>query len=118
MELARLEEKVFLLGMWKSIDEMEDNITLGELHRHFLTHQENEYNDRAFTASLKGVKLDPWVDPDEEETSTKRSSFEEIKERAALRAAIANGDVSPDSHLARGLSEPQAFEGFGYIEEE
>lgn len=113
MELAKLEEKVFLLGMWKSIDEMEDNITLGELHRHFLTHQEKEYNERAFAASLKGVKLDPWVDPDEEPVE---SSFEQIKRRAAIRAAIANGEISADSDLAKEASERKPFEGFGYEE--
>jgi len=57
--------------------------------------------------------MDPWKDPDEDDVpELKTSSFEDIKARAARRAAIANGDISADSELAQEKSSP--FEGFGF----
>ena len=86
-----------------------------ELHRLFMNKQEQEYNDKAFAASLKGVKMDPWVDPDEKESGESvEQKFDRIKHRAAVRAAIANGDLPED------YKEPKTdyLEGFGFESED
>lgn len=102
--MIKLEEKVFQLGIWNNVDALEDNLTLNELHRLFLASQEKEHNERMFAASLKGITLDPWKDPDEPEVKT----FEQIKEEAARKAAIANGEMEEDIPTMSG------DDGFGF----
>jgi len=80
-------EYVFTLGNWKSIEELEDSVTLEELHRLFLAQQRREYRERAFAASLQGVELPAYDDPDYEDVTT----FDELKQRVAARQAEAMG---------------------------
>lgn len=79
----KLEEYVFQLGSWKSLNELEDNVTLDELHRLFTAQQKAEHAQRSFAAALKGVEMDPFRDPDLEDVPT----FDEVAERAAKRRA-------------------------------
>lgn len=68
-------------GPWKSIEELEDNVTLQELHRLYLARHRAEYNDKIFLAALQGVEMPPYNDPDYEDVP----SFEDIKKRAEQR---------------------------------
>lgn len=65
------------------MNELEDYVTLEELHRLFTTQQKKEHSQRQFAAALKGVEMEPFDDPDLEDVTT----FEEITERAAKRRA-------------------------------
>lgn len=105
MELIRLEEYVLSLGNWRSIDELEDNVTLEGLHRLFLAQQRKEYNDKIFNAALQGIKLDPYDDPDYEDVTT----FEELKARVAEKQHEA-------THGA--VSAYPEYESMGFIVEE
>lgn len=116
MEMMRLEEKVFGIGRWDNLTELEDKLTMTELHRLFLAQEEKEYNHMVFLASLEGAKMEPWKDPDEE-TGARTSSFDEIKERAARRAAIENGEISADSNV-QSLHSLSASNGFEVVEED
>lgn len=82
------------VGSWRSVDELEESITLEELHRLFLTQQRIEYNAKAFSAALKGVQLDPYDDPDYEDVTT----FAELQERVAVkqREALGVGSSHPE----------------------
>jgi hypothetical protein len=114
MEVMKLEEKVFQLGSWSSLDELEESLTMTELHRLFMTQQEKDYESKRFAASLKGVSMDPWEDPsDKYEEQAKPASFEEIKARAMKRAAIENGELPADTQL-----DEAPYEGFGFESED
>jgi hypothetical protein len=103
--LYRLEENVLSLGNWHSIDELEEHLTLEELHRLFLAQQREKYNDKMFNAALQGIKLDPYDDPDYEDVTT----FEELKQRVAEKQREANHGATS--------SYPE-FESMGFTVEE
>lgn len=89
------------VGSWKSIDELENNITLEELHRMFLTQQRIDYSKKTFDAALQGVQLDPYDDPDYAGATT----FDELKERVAAKQREAFGGGSSHPELeALGLA--------------
>lgn len=77
------------MGSWKSIDELEENISLQELHRLYLTVQRTSYNDKMFRAALEGVKMEPYEDPDYADVTT----FEELKQRVAAKQHEASGGM-------------------------
>ena len=120
--MFKLEENVFGLGNWTSLDELEENLTMTELHRLFLAKQESDHNQRMFAASLKGVEMDPWVDPYSEASQQVRSNetieerHERVKQQAAIRLAIANGELPEDyEYSSTGSS---GLEGFGIESED
>ena len=93
MELFKLEERVFSLGNWASLEELESNITMTELHRLLLAVERKDHEDKMFAASLKGIKLDPWRDPDEDgrmgdrNHETPQERAKRIKREGELQAA-------------------------------
>lgn len=96
-----MEYVFYSVGTWKSIDDLQDSITLEELHRLFLTQQRIEYSRKQFDAALQGVTLDPYDDPDYADATT----FEELKERVAAkqREAFGGGSSHPEFE-AMGLA--------------
>lgn len=86
-------------GSWSSFDHIEESLTLDELMLLYSTIQESIEEDRVFAASLKGIDL---RDGQKGEES---SSFEEIKRRAAAKAA---GKTEEELEFA-GM-------GFGFVE--
>ena len=66
-------------GSWKSIDELEDNVSIGELERMLTAARDVRYEERKFFASLKGIDLDG--------ESNEKSKFEEVEERAKAKLA-------------------------------
>lgn len=69
-----------LIGPWKSVEEVEENLCLPELVALIKVHAEEEWADRKFAAALKGIEL---PDPQQEHVAT----FEEVKRRAEARLA-------------------------------
>lgn len=118
MGLERIEEYVFTMGSWKSIEELEENVTIDELHRLFVTKQKIDHEARQFAAGLKGIKMDPFVDPDE-----KKTELDEVNKRADIKRRLILQGKNPNNYAnieemeqAIGLREMQEL-GFG-IEEE
>lgn len=87
------------------MDELEEHISLQELHRLYLTVQRNSYNDKMFKAALEGIKMEPYEDPDYEDVTT----FEELKQRVAAKQHEASG--------GRVSSYPE-YEDMGFAVEE
>lgn len=73
-----MESEVFLLGTWKSYDELEENLSLPELNATLEAIRESDYQNKRFQAGLQGVDLDA-------ESGT-GSKAEEIKKRGQERA--------------------------------
>lgn len=69
LDLAKIETEVFLLGIYKDYEELEESLSLQELIAIINTKRDLEYHEKEFMASLQGVSLDggknsePKVDP-------------------------------------------------------
>lgn len=84
------------VGAWQSIEDLEENVTLEQLHRMFLTQQRIEHQTKSFEAAINGVQLDPYEDPDYDDVTT----FEELKQRVAAKQqeAMRAAGVTTSSH--------------------
>lgn len=110
-----IEEYVFTLGSWKSIEELEDHLTIDELHRLFVTKQKLDHEAKRFTAALKGVEMDAYVDPDDGE----KTELDDINRRADIKRRLIMQGKNPDNYAnieemenEVGLQEIQEL-GFG-----
>ena len=108
LDLNKLESEAFLLGIWKNYDELESSICLAELMSILEQKREIDYQDKKFTASLKGIDLD--------EASGKREEdpWEAMKARVAAKTSgIGNGNPN-DITSFQGIKAQQAGFGIGY----
>lgn len=64
-DLASIEAQVMLLGIYKSFEELEDNLTIEEMTLILNAHQEEKDSDRRFLAAVNGIKLDEGGDAKE-----------------------------------------------------
>ena len=81
LDLNKLESEAFLLGIWKNYDELESSICLAELMSILEQKREMDYQDKKFTASLKGIDLDDASGKKEEDP------WEAMKARVAAQAS-------------------------------
>jgi hypothetical protein len=108
LDLNKLESEAFLLGIWKNYDELESSICLAELMSILEQKREMDYQDKKFTASLKGIDLDDATGSKEEDP------WEAMKARvAAKESGIGNGNPN-DITALQGIAAQQAGFGIGY----
>jgi hypothetical protein len=108
LDLNKLESEAFLLGIWKNYDELESSICLSELMAILEQKRELDYQDKKFTASLKGIDLDEAVGKTEEDP------WEAMKARVAAQASgIGTGDPNDITSL-QGIKAQQAGFGIGH----
>lgn len=107
LDLNKLESEAFLLGIWKNYDELESSICLAELMSILEQKREMDYQDKKFTASLKGIDLD------EASGKQEQDPWEAMKARVAAKASgIGNGDPN-DVTALQGVRAQQAGFGIG-----
>lgn len=107
LDLNKLESEAFLLGIWKNYDELESSICLAELMSILEQKREIDYQDKKFTASLKGIDLDEASGKQEEDP------WEAMKARVAAKASgIGNGNPNDITSL-QGVKAQQAGFGIG-----
>jgi hypothetical protein len=58
LDLAKLESELFLLGIWKDYEELETSLSMPEITITLNAKRDLEYQDKKFTAALKGIDLD------------------------------------------------------------
>jgi hypothetical protein len=58
LDLAKLETELFLLGVWKSYDELESSISMAELITTIAGKRDLDYEEKKFLAAIQGVELD------------------------------------------------------------
>lgn len=108
LDLNKLESEAFLLGIWKNYDELESSICLAELMSILEQKREMDYQDKKFTASLKGIDLDEASGKQEEDP------WEAMKARVAAKASgIGNGNPNDVTSL-QGIKAQQAGFGIGH----
>lgn len=96
--LADIETKVFLLGIWKSFEELEENISIPEINAILEAKVKEDYEHKQFLAAIKGIEM-----PDYDTGDT---TFEDVKRRALGDDPDTNDIVNLKGVLA-------AKEGFG-----
>jgi hypothetical protein len=80
-----------LLGVWKSVEELEMHISLTELQSILEAYREKELRDRRFTAALKGIDLD------ESMNGSAKDRVEEMKRKAeAVQSGISEDQFEFD----------------------
>lgn len=87
LDLAKLETEVFLLGAWKSYEELELSISIQELMAILSTNRELDYEEKRFMAALQGVDLD-----EQTGKSKGQQEWEDLKARVASGGKAASGD--------------------------
>ena len=68
-----------LIGIWKNIEDLEDNLSLPELNAILGASRDREYRQNKFAASLKGIDLDKISAEQNQER------FDEIERRAQAK---------------------------------
>lgn len=94
LDLAKLEAEVFLLGIWKDYNELEESLSMPELTATLESKREIDYQEKKFLAAIQGVDLD--------EQSGKKNAWEEMKARvfSGGQAADANDIMAYQGHNA------------------
>jgi len=72
-----------LLGNWKNIEELEESLSLEELHVVVKAARDREERHHRFMAAIKGINLDEG----DAEVITAQEKVEEMKRRAEARRA-------------------------------
>lgn len=73
LDLAKLESEVFLLGIWKDYEDLEESLSMPELTATLVAKRELDYSDKKFQASIQGIDLD--------KNTGKSNAWEEMKAR-------------------------------------
>lgn len=101
-DLAALESEVFLIGIWKDYEELEESLSMPELTATISAKREIEYNDKKFLAAIQGVDLD--------KQSGKQNAWEEMKARVFSKGATSD---SNDVIALQGANAQKAGFGIG-----
>lgn len=73
LDLAKLEAEIFLLGIWKDYQELEESISMPELMATLSSNRELDYQEKKFLAAMQGVDLD--------KNSNRQKEWEDLKAR-------------------------------------
>lgn len=98
-----MEAEVFLSGVWKNYDELEESLSLPELLATLEATRKMKWKDYRFQASMQGVSLP--LDPTADEGRT----FEEIKRDAMIRAQGGDPSTNDVTNLTGAVAEAEGF---------
>lgn len=103
LDLAKLENEVFLLGIWKSYDELERSISIQELMSILTTIRDLDYEEKKFMAALQGINLD-----ESSESNKGQQEWEDLKARV-----FSNGQAKDSKDILALQGQNAAKAGFG-----
>jgi hypothetical protein len=102
-DLAKLESEVFLLGIWKDYNELEESLSLSEIMAIISSKRELDYQEKKFFAAIQGVDLEDSSDSDRGQ-----------KEWENMKARVFSGGATNDSNDVLSLQGQNAKKaGFG-----
>ena len=105
-DLAKLESEVFLLGIWKDYNELEESLSLSEIMAIISSKRELDYQEKKFFAAIQGVDLEDSADEQRGQ-----------KEWENLKARVFSGGATSDSNdvlSLQGQNAKKAGFGIGY----
>lgn len=91
----KLEAELFLLGIWKNFEEMEENLTIAELETLLESKRDADFQKNKFMAALKGIDLD--------EPTTDAPTFDEIKRRADAKNRGVSAEALEFAEIGIGI---------------
>jgi hypothetical protein len=102
-DLAKLESEIFLLGIWKDYNELEESLSLSEIMAIISSKRDLDYQEKKFFAAIQGVDLEGSNDSERGQ-----------KEWENLKARVFSGGATNDSNDVLSLQGPTAQKaGFG-----
>lgn len=104
LDLAKLETRVFLIGIWKDYEELETSLSMPELVAILDNQNENDYQHKKFLAAIQGIDLD------EQSGNSKRNAWEDMKARVFSKGKAVN---SNDVLALQGINAQKAGFGIG-----
>jgi hypothetical protein len=103
LDLAKIESEVFLLGIWKDYNELEESLSMPELVATLGVRRELDYQEKKFLAAIQGVDLD-------KNSGSDRGQ----KEWEDMKARVFSGGATTDSNDILALQGHNAQKaGFG-----
>jgi len=103
LDLAKLESEIFLLGIWKDYQELEESLSMPELIATLGSKRELDYEEKKFLAAIQGVDLGGDAD-----------SGKGQKEWEDMKARVFSKGQTSDSNDILSLQGPTAQKaGFG-----
>jgi hypothetical protein len=103
LDLVKLEAEVFILGIWKDYQELEESLSMPELMITLSSKRELDYEEKKFLAAIQGVNLD-------EATGSNRGQ----KEWEDMKARVFSKGATSDSNDVLSLQGQNAKKaGFG-----
>lgn len=103
LDLAKLEAEVFILGIWKDYQELEESLSMPELMVTLSSKRELDYEEKKFLAAIQGVDLDGATNSDKGQ-----------KEWEDMKARVFSGGATSDSNDVLALQGQNAKKaGFG-----
>lgn len=103
LDLAKLEAEVFILGIWKDYNELEESLSMPELMITLSSKRELDYEEKKFLAAIQGVDLDS-----SSGSNKGQKEWEDMKARVFSKGAT---DDSNDVLSLQGQNAKKA--GFG-----
>ena len=105
LDLLKLETEVFMLGIWKSYDELESSLSVQELIELVSARRELDYEEKKFLAAIQGINLDE---------SSGDGPVKGQKEWEDMKARVFSGGKASDSKDILALQGQNAKKaGFG-----
>jgi hypothetical protein len=105
LDLAKLEAEVFILGIWKDYQELEESLSMPELMLTLSNKRELDYEEKKFLAAIQGVDLDGATGSDKGQ-----KEWEDMKARVFSRGATSD---SSDVLSLQGQNAKRAGFGIG-----
>jgi hypothetical protein len=103
LDLAKLEAEVFILGIWKDYQELEESLSMPELMVTLSSKRELDYEEKKFLAAIQGVDLDGATNQDKGQ-----------KEWEDMKARVFSNGATSDSNDVLSLQGQNAKKmGFG-----
>lgn len=103
-DLAKLESEIFLLGIWKDYNELEESLSISEIMAIIESKRELEYQEKKFFAAIQGVDLEG------EDSNRGQKEWEDMKARVFSGGATSN---SNDILALQGQNAKKAGFGIG-----
>lgn len=102
--MAAIESEIFLLGIWKDYNDLEENLSMPELTATLIAARDIEHRKNKFIAAIQGVN----IDENEEENSS--NAWEDMKARVFSGGLASNSD---DIVSLQGINAVNAGFGIG-----
>lgn len=84
LDLVKLESEVFMLGIWKNYEELENALSIPELMAVVSSKRELDYEEKKFLAAIQGVDL--------EKGASKQNEWENLKARVFSKGKTSDGN--------------------------